>query len=113
MVIIVAVGGVYRQWAITQAIRGRARQQTFVIGALVKLLHRVNVSHGRNIAKDDLVGAYAHDGAVGVEEIVDRLALAETEDMDGKPKIGDGIVPGAGYRREGREEEVVDCAHEQ
>lgn len=76
-------------------------------------MHRIHVPRGGNIAEHDLVRAYADDGSIGVEELLDRFALAETEDVGGEPEIRDGVVPRSGYRAKGGEEEVVGDAEEE
>lgn len=75
-------------------------------------MDRIHVTHGRYITEHYFIGAYAHDWTVDVEELLHGLALAETENMGGKPEVGHCIVPGAGYRAEGGDEEVVDDAEE-
>ena len=71
-------------------------------------MHGVHVTHSRNIAKYDLVGANANDGTIHFEEFLNCLALSKTKDVCDKPKVGDGIVPWARYRAERRQEKIVD-----
>jgi hypothetical protein len=76
-------------------------------------VHRVHVTHGRNIAKYDLVGANANNGTIHFEEFLNRPALSKAKDVCGKPKVGDGIVPWARYRAERRQEKIVDNLDEE
>ena len=40
-------------------------------------MYGIDVTHGREIAKDNLFGAYSDDRTIGIEEFLNNLALAE------------------------------------
>lgn len=86
---------------------GHARKQTLVELALVEFVDRVDASDGCDVLEYHLVGTDAHDWAVFLKQAVIGHALLEPENVGGHPEIGRGRVPGAGYRTQGRQEEVV------
>lgn len=51
--------------------------EALVIRTFVKLVHGVDAAHGGQVAKDYLVWGDSHYRAVGVEKLLDDLALAE------------------------------------
>lgn len=85
-----------------------ARQKALVVIALVEFVDRVYVAHSGEIAEDDLVWTDTDNRTVRFEKLLNALALSKSNDVDKKKNIGDGIVPGARYRAERRQEEVVD-----
>jgi hypothetical protein len=74
---------------------------------------RIRVPHSREIAKDHLVGPYSDDRTVNLEELLNCLALTETEDVKCEPEVGNGIIPRARDRAERRQKNVVEDAEKE
>lgn len=71
-------------------------------------MERIYGSHGGDIAEYNLGGSNPHNRPVRLEELLNGLALAEADDVDIKPKVRDGGIPGAGDCAEGRQKKVID-----
>jgi hypothetical protein len=67
----------------------------------------IHVRHSRNVTKNNLVGSYSDDRTVNLKEVLNCLALTETDNVNCKPKVGNGKMPGTRDRAERRQEKVV------
>ena len=75
-------------------------------------MHGIDAAHRCDIAENDLVRANANNWTVNFEKVLDGLALLQTKNMCGKPKVGNGGVPRTGDGAKGRPEEIVECTDE-
>lgn len=87
--------------------QGNIREKAFIIGAFAKLVNRVNSPHSGDIAENNLVRSNTHDGTICLEELLNRFALTEANDVDVKPDVGDGSIPRTGYCAKRGQEEVI------
>jgi hypothetical protein len=67
----------------------------------------IDAAHSSDVPEDDLVWADTNYRTIDFEKVLDCLALLETEDVCGEPKVGDGSVPRAGDSAKRRPEEIV------
>lgn len=67
----------------------------------------IYVTHGRKIAKNDLIRSDSDDGSIDIKELLNALALTKANDVNKKEDIRNRVVPRTGYRRKRRQEEII------
>lgn len=87
MIIVVAAKSNFELFYDATLRRRDIREETLVIGAFVEFVNSVNRSHGRDIAKHNLIWSDTHDGTIHLEELLNGLTLAEANDVDVKPEV--------------------------